>query len=599
MIDTEVFVAHGETSDKFNLNNTTSDLLKFQLQEQYRNSLKTSQEGSHNTTTTTTDSNTTYDDSFLQSQQFQDSFNSHLQSQLETGEIHLSNSTGTYSSTSTSTSTSTYIDDQPNGSHPIDNTGIDDDDDDDDDDNLDSFISTTSHKPNYLNLKILIENSIFDSNKIKSSILDFSSLNELKNNIENKTELHKYLLSKIAMAQNFNKLVISNEEHVDTNLLIKIIKTQSTLQTQLIETTNELETLKEKLSNHYFSCLSLGYIEDIRVSKNMNSTSTLQQSPLNSPGKILNSGFSSPTRQQHQQQQHNFDSVIAHVANVAVQRNITLPQPPTTESTDSKIYWLQQCIDSILSNTKPEEDQDKEDVLTGSGYELLNNKISPISPMRSSSPDKMIYEYKTALNDLRFSYEYLAKEYELSRNSSNKLIHDYRKKINTLEKDLLSKNNNELITPPASSSSSASAAINGSDTLENKDKEISRLRKELNLIKIDKLGKPYNTHHNSSSTSFLASPNMDSMNHLSVSPITGESLNIPESSILTEVEDEDNTSVNSHGRPVSTSGFSNGILRKEFKKIVSDIQDQYEMELAEERMRRRKLEEELNKSSTH
>ena len=41
--------------------------------------------------------------------------------------------------------------------------------------------------------------------------------------------------------------------------------------------------------------------------------------------------------------------------------------------------------------------------------------------------------------------------------------------------------------------------------------------------------------------------------------------------------------------------MSNGILRKEFKKIVGEIQDQYEVELNEERIRRRKLEQELNK----
>lgn len=40
---------------------------------------------------------------------------------------------------------------------------------------------------------------------------------------------------------------------------------------------------------------------------------------------------------------------------------------------------------------------------------------------------------------------------------------------------------------------------------------------------------------------------------------------------------------------------STAILRKEFKKIISDIQDQYELELSEERIRRRKLSEEVKK----
>ena len=122
--------------------------------------------------------------------------------------------------------------------------------------------------------------------------------------------------------------------------------------------------------------------------------------------------------------------------------------------------------------------------------------------MRSLGPDKIVSEYKTALNDLKFSYEYLAKEYEMSKISSDKVIHDYRKKITELEQQLQSKT--DLMTPPETASFGSD-----SDSLENKDKEISRLRKELNMLKIDKLGKSYTSHHNASTSSFLSSPNLD------------------------------------------------------------------------------------------
>ena len=588
MIDTDAFVrsspyklSHGETSDKFNLTNTTSDLLKFQLQEQYRttlNDLKT------NDANTTINSTVDGESSFAHSQVLQDSFNNVLQTQIEAGEIHLSNSTGNLSSASTTTST--CVGDYSN--NPLGGGVGDDNEEDEDRDNLDSFISTKSNKPNYLNLKILIENSIFDSTRIKSSILDFYALNELKAAIENKQELQNYLLSKISTAQSFNKMIVL-ESNVDSNLLIKIIKTQSSLQSQLIEISTELEKLKEKLSNHYFSCLSLGYIEDIRVSRNLQSTSTIQQSPLNSPGKIP-SNSSSP--QFSLQLQQNFDSLIAHIASVAAQRNISLPHPPYTETPGSKISWIQSCIDSILSNTKPGQDGDNlHDELVSTTKKNLSVdfiKSNSTSPLRSLGPDKVVYEYKTALNDLRFSYEYLSKEYEMSKISSDKMIHDYRKKINDLQKKLQS--TAELMTPPRTTSMGSD-----SDSLENKDKEITRLRKELNLLKIEKIGKPYNSNHNVSMTSFVSSPNLEFNHSAVISPITGESLNIPDSTTLVD-GDDDNASVNSHGRP-SSSGYSNGILRKEFRKIVSDIQDQYEMELAEERVRRRKLEEELEKEN--
>ncbi|RCK63214.1 hypothetical protein Cantr_10006 [Candida viswanathii] len=590
MIDTDAFVrsspyqlSHSETADKFNLNNTTSELLKFQLQEQYRATLNDLKTTDANTTTNSTD----HESSFLHSQVMQDSFNNALQSQIEAGEIHLSNSTGNLSSTSTTTST--YVGDD--NKHTQLGNGVAGEDDDEDDDNLDSFISTKFNKPNYLNLKILIENSIFDSTKIKSSILDFHALNEAKAAIENKLELQKYLLSKISTAQNFNNMIV-HEQNVDNSLLVKIIKTQSSLQSQLIETSTELEALKEKLSNHYFSCLSLGYIEDIRVSRNLQSTSTIQQSPMNSPGKIPNN-ITSPHFSLQLQQQQNFDSLIAHVASVAAQRNISLPQPPLTETPDSKITWIQQCIDSILSNSTPSQEAEslaEQSFASKKSLDVGSIRSNPTSPMRSLGPDKMVYEYKTALNDLRFSYEYLAKEYEMSRISSDKMIHEYRKKIAELEKEV-QMSRTDLMTPPTTGSFGSD-----SNSLGVKDKEISRLRKELNLLKVEKLGKPFNNaHYNNSTGSFLTSPNVEFSNS-AISPITGESLHLPIDSSILHDDEEDAHSVNSHGgRPLSSSGFSNGILRKEFKKIVSDIQDQYELELAEERVRRRKLEDELEK----
>lgn len=625
MIDTEAFVrnspfklTHNDSSDRYNLNNTTPDLLKFQLQEQYRSTMSELHKDALDTTKHHLDDNdndntTTTNMNFSNGQTLQDSFSNHLQSQLDSDAIHLSTSTGNLSIYSTTTST--YVEDETDQNQ---NKLLGEN---DDANNLDSFISSQLNKPNYLNLKILIENSIFDTNKItQTSILPLNEVRILKQVIDEKQDLQQYLLSKIAISQSFfNDVIVSQDQDIEKELLIKLMKTQSSLQSKLISTTTELESLKEKLANHNISCLVLGYIEDVKASKNLSANTTLNQSPISSPGKIPNNRDSTspnkyhfPDRMSQSQTMQHLDSLFAHVASVAAQRNIPLPSPPATDGFDAKITWVQQCIDSILSE------------------ENTSTVSTKQTKALSRAASKTRQEYKTALNDLRFSYEYLSKEYEHSRDSSNKLIHDYRKKISQLERDLKTRSANveELMTPPTTttgsigstrpvtttttltSTSSTSPSISY-DLLESKDKEISRLRKELNLLKIDKLGKSYgNNHNNNSTSSFLQSPNLD--NHqqnafTSVSPITGEFLNIPELSTLPNGgEDEDeNATINSHTshtsnngnkRPVSISGFSNGILRKEFKKIVSDIQDQYEMELAEERLRRRKLQEQLDQS---
>ncbi|CAX45325.1 conserved hypothetical protein [Candida dubliniensis CD36] len=599
MIDTEAFVrnspfklTHSDSSDRYNLNNTTPDLLKFQLQEQYRSTMSELHKDTLDATKDHLDENNT-NMNFSNGQALQDSFSNHLQSQLDSDAIHLSTSTGNLSIYSTTTST--YVEDETEQEQNQNKMG------ENDENNLDSFISSQLNKPNYLNLKILIENSIFDTNKItQNSILPLTEVRILKSAIDEKQDLQQYLLSKIAISQSFFNDVVSQDQEIEKELLIKIMKTQSSLQTKLISTTTELESLKEKLANHNISCLVLGYIEDVKASKNLSANTTLNQSPINSPGKIPNNRDSiSPNKyhfsnrnSQTENMQH-LDSLFAHIASVAAQRNIPLPSPPATDGFDAKIAWVQQCIDSILSEEN---------------IEVNAKQTKEIS--RSAS--KSSKEYKTALNDLRFSYEYLSKEYEHSRDASNKLIHDYRKKISQLERDLKTRSTNtdELMSPPPTTTGSFGSTKSGTsisyDLIESKDKEICRLRKELNLLKIDKLGKPYgNNHNNNSTSSFLQSPNLDSHHqqnaYTSVSPITGEFLNIPELSSPNE-EEEENATINSHSsnngnkRPVSISGFSNGILRKEFKKIVSDIQDQYEMELAEERLRRRKLQEQLDQS---
>ncbi|KAI5951825.1 PEA2 [Candida jiufengensis] len=549
MIDNELFLknspfnqSHTDSSNNYNLTNTTSDLIKFQLQEQYRNSINKNNE-----------SNLDINEPKYEHTKdlFQDSFHNHLQRKLDSNQILLN--VPSLSSTPTSTED-------------------EDEEENEDEYSLDSFLSQTNPN-NYLNLKILIENSIFESTNInKNSILSITDIQFLKHDIEEKEEIINYLKSKISLSQQFINEVVTNNTEAST--LNRIIKTMTSLQNQLIINTQDLESSRQKLNNHNLSCLLLGYIEDIKRSQEEDQFSKPSSSHTNSPGKISSSTLSSPKKLHNSQKL--IDSVFAHIASIAAQRGISLPSPSSAlsneddEENDSRSIWLQQCIDTILLNS-PSPSPD-------------SNTYNDTSISKSTTEDKP-KDYKTAFNDLRFSYEYLAKEYELSKLSTSKSIQEYKKKLDKVERlKNLENSSTSTLTSPSKLS------------LETKDKEISKLRKELLSLKIDKMG--------SSSSNLITSPSLEpnysttSITNSSLFLSNGQSVSTRGSSTSnpgSTISDEDDiNSIHSLNKPITTNnGISNGMLRKEFKKIVSEMQDQYEIELTEEKIRRQKLEEEL------
>lgn len=570
MIDTEAFIksspfrlSHNDSSSTYNLSNTTPDLLKFQLQEQYRNKLSENDSDSKK---------------FPSTQFLDDSFNVHLQSNLDSGNITLSESLPSLT--------------------------------DSEDFEIDTFILNKSNNPTYLNLKVLIENSILDTSKInKDSILSLGTLKNLKELIEEKNDLKHYLVSKVGISQLFISTIIGEEDVeddgiIDAKLLMKILKLNTSLQDQLLKVNNELDELNLKLNNHNMACLVLGYVEDVKLSIRTNSgvSSDLFDTPLSSPRKSPQKKFSTDLLIKQ------FDSLFSHIVSLAVQHNITLPPPPSVsdpESIEARTKWAHQCIDSVLLNRNGTADSTIDMSLssptsTASKSEPTNFQdtsfFSSGASLKSNTlavNERILTEYKTALNDLRFSHQFLTKEYELSRDSSMKIIHDYRKKISSLDKELAFVKSSNLSVDHQSVSKSSSMTSLNEDSITSKDKEISRLRKELNLLRIEKLGKKA-----PSPVEALSSPPASLVNnfqhHMNTS---ADALSVPG-----DLEEDDALINSASTRPTSITGYSslaggmsNGILRKEFKKIVSEMHDQYDVELSEERIKRRNLQQELDK----
>lgn len=572
MIDGDAFmksspfqITHGgDFNHQYNLNNSTPELLKFQLQEQYRTKLSDLKENHHDLPNL----------NLLYTQFLQGSFNNHLQTNLDQGNISLEDEVPSLSST------------------PI------------TDNEEDSYTCIGNSRPNYMNLKLLIENSVFDSSKInKDSILSLSKLKTLRQEIQEKEELKTYLISKSSLSQDFySEMILNSERHeeigLDTPLLLKFIKLHNLLQQELMRVSDELDESTRRLTNHNLACLVLGYVEDIKLTSMASNKLPLSAS---SPSDISQGTPIQATNEQPLQLiNKSFDSLFSHIAHIAVQRNIKLPQPDSRsnpETIESRIQWAQSCIDTILSvqrvppHTPIEDksmnltvDDSTRNDLTKDNSFLNELSFTSGSPLRPQNSNKILADYRTALNDLRFSHEYLTREYEHSKESSIKLIQEYRKKNSLLEKELNKRDGKS----PASISN---PKIDVDDSFDTKDKEISRLRKELNLLKIDKLGIKQGG-------SKLTSPTTSSTSNIStLSPITS---NFSADYMDAGPESADvNCLISTRPTSIGTNSMSNGILRTEFKKIVEDIHNQYELQLGEEKLQRRKLQEALNAINSH
>ncbi|CAK9440286.1 uncharacterized protein LODBEIA_P43860 [Lodderomyces beijingensis] len=550
--------------DTFNISNTTNGLLKFHLQEEHRSTMNKLQNQNRATSNEYT-------------HVYQDSLNALLQTRLDRGSLFMS---------SLPSLTSAFTDPDPE-----DEEEIDDDDEEEgggEQNSLDRFLSRESKDPNFLNLKILIENSLLDASRLEeNSIMSLGHLELVKKSILEKSELQHYLYTKLNLAHEFVKSVLLPSDSTPSSDSSRAMSMIISLQEQLGQTTAELEDLQQKLNDHNLSCLLLGYIDDVRRHQKANELNELNESAsptsperlqLQSQLQQQQSLTSAPLDSNSQANAKVFDALFGHVASVAAQRGATLPIPDRAlTTTDVQIGWLQSCIDAVLASEASTSDAPSASAELSAVADDCEIKLTEAETFRSES------EYKTALADLRFSYEYLAKEYEMSRISTSKLIQTYRRKIESLESQ------NKLGYRANQSSSTVDLLSPSHD----KDQEISRLRRELNLLKVNKTGS--STPPDTGGASTLVSSSTNQAEHsTNISPVTRAGLGAPFSSLNVSPSDEqDGSWSSSPTKAVSSRGVSNDILRKEFKKIVNELQDQYEMDLTEERLKRKKLEEEL------
>lgn len=506
MVDPEIFMQSSpflRAAPTFNLANTTSDLLKFQLQEQNR--LQPQPEG-------------------LAPLLMEAKFAGHLEAALESNAVSVDDSVSQTGSDGFSAGSGASL---PASAvlEPL----------------------CDFNAPNHLNLKVLIENSVFDVSKVGShTVLSLDKVKRLKTRIADQRDRRAYLQQRLSAASAFCTTLLvglaAPPRDVDPVLLVKVLRQNAALDQEYIAATTELEALEAQLKNHNLACLVLGYVEDVKMAA-PHEASLLPATP-------------SVADDSHRRL---FEALFSHIASLAAQKGVNLPAfEGDSAALDTKIRWAQQCIDALSSGPALVTTSLSLTAVLSSGTVpdlretsmLQEHSFLAASPYKNIKPvaERTVAEYKVALDDLRFSHQYFMKEYEYLKENALKTILEYRKKNAALEREVA-----------ATRQSPSQPRVGSPEAADAKDQEIARLRKEISLLKIDRMG------DKSPRSSAISLPSL----------------------FMGEAEEDEGVF-----RPAKAA-TSTGILRKEFRKIVSEIHDRHEVELAEERQLRRQLEVQL------
>lgn len=160
--------------------------------------------------------------------------------------------------------------------------------------------------------------------------------------------------------------------------------------------TQQLEQVQARLAGHRTACLLAGHVEHV-VLDDAEDDGECDLSVLLGVSMAPACGVGTlPTVL--------LDGLLAHVLQVAVERGIALPPPVSNDSSlASRAAWIASCIDAVVG-------------AGGAGPAVAASLRSP----ESSS------DLRTALQDLRFAHEYLSKSFEAEREAFSKAMGQHR-----------------------------------------------------------------------------------------------------------------------------------------------------------------------------
>ncbi|KAH3679281.1 hypothetical protein WICMUC_001105 [Wickerhamomyces mucosus] len=410
---------------------------------------------------------------------------------------------------------------------------------------------TSSH----LKIKLLNEFALSqiqpDEKLLKLEEIQFiqKQIEQLKESIQ---EIQNQLKGNSRLIQNiFTKPNIDTE---DLTILRTLTNSNDLLTEKLNEVYNDLESNIQILDRQYLLALSVSYFEDLDI-KLTTRTNNIAQSSVEKGNATV-------------------EELLSYIVSLAVQRNIPLPSPVANGGSDSQFIWAKECLDTLIAQSPETSPANIQSKAVG-----VNN-------------DKELQKLKIAMKDLQFANQFLTKQFEEERNLNTTVSNTHKKKNIKLEKKL----SENIITLEKVSQRSILIEHEKKvleQELDEKFKEVQKLQKQITTLKLDNLGSTSSPSGNS------ISPGQE--NKISpLSPVTGISIYLdndyenkgsfiqnPKTPLLQQNINNYNSSFSPASPPKVRSSVS--LMRKEFRKIVSDLQSNFEIELDKEKSERRRL----------
>lgn len=329
---------------------------------------------------------------------------------------------------------------------------------------------------------------------------------------------------------------------------------------ELERTSRKIEEGERRISQHVAALMKFGYFREFLVS----SQSSIEQN-VEVVGRKSQGGL-----------EKALEELVSCVISLSIQHGITVPQPDlqTMQNFIGRINWCKECIAKLVQGlaSTPSSSVDgrrespimQPSVKSENGGGVGKEAQNSLETKPKGSGGK-IDDLRTALNDLQFAHVYLARQYEDERSRYNKSLNQLRLKLSQSQ-ELLAGSNEQLTNQTQQSLKIETKLSETLSELGECKKKLHEKSMEISILRTDHLGETSEPDRLSDGQTRLVE--------------SGDELDLQKSP---RSQASDSGSFNSNA-------VSAPILRMEFKKIVKQMNEDFEKEIEKERTERRRLE---------
>lgn len=323
----------------------------------------------------------------------------------------------------------------------------------------------------------------------------------------------------------------------------------------------QIEEESEKIKAHIWGLMKFGYFREFLVS----SEDSINQN-VEAVGRKYKSGL-----------EKSLEGLVSSVLSLSIQHGITIPQPDMEQTKDfiGRIRWCRECIFKLVQGIRSGSptgsnisnlDRSQFKGIDNTSHAPNEKKVTKLS----KNGEQSTVELKTALKDLQFAHVYLTRQYEDERTRYNKSLNQLRLKLSQSQ-ELLAASNDQLTNQTQQCLKLETKLSTALNELAEKGKQLHSKKLEISMLKVDHIGED-----------------------MSVPPVR----NVDNGSNSNANDASSTLSNSTRSTLANGSGGANTvsapILRMEFKKVVKQMNEDFEKELEKERVERKRLEKLVN-----